>query len=92
MPQTVTAFAVTTAAYVWYTVRTWSCRKIKVSEVAQAGTTDFYVSTTAADADRRQIAAGKEYVFEPGYVMNPGDRPFAIKTVSANVNFDAEEQ
>jgi len=91
MAKTPAPFNVSSAAFTPYTVAT-VCRKIIVCEVNQAGTTDYLVAYPTQSDGPRTRPAGKEFTFEPGRPMQPGEVPFYLKTVSGSVNFDADEQ
>jgi hypothetical protein len=84
-------FNVNSAGFTAYTVQT-KCRKIIICEVNQAGTTDYYLAYPTSSDGPRTRPAGKEFIFEPGGWMLPGDQPFFLKTVAGSVSFDADEQ
>ena len=87
-----TAFNVNSTTWTPYIVHS-CCKKIIVCEVNQAGTVDYYVSTTGSDSDRRARPAGKEYIAERLFGhFQPCHIAFYLKTASGSVNFDGEEQ
>ena len=83
-------FNVNSTAWTAYVVQS-QCKKIIVCEVNQAGTVDYYVSTTGSESDKRARPGGKEYVFESERWLFWNDTPFYLKTASGSVNFDADE-
>jgi hypothetical protein len=88
--KTPTPFNVNSTGWTAYTVQT-VCRTIRVSEVGQAGTTDYFVAAPTTDDGPRKKLAGQVYEVTHPNFFQPGDIPFYLKTDTGSVNFDAEE-
>lgn len=87
----VPAYNVNASTFTQYVVQS-PCSSISTSEVAQAGTTDYYVQTL----DDHQNPSGTltkpaGTKFECKGTFRVGDRPFQIKTVTGSIQFDGQE-
>jgi len=69
------------------------CRRIKVSENGQPGTSDYFVRRPLQTSVSVTKAAGKETIFEnaPGFYWQPGDKIAYIEIASGTQSFSVEE-
>lgn len=91
MPRSIGPFTINSASWTAY-IPSVNCWKIIVSEVDQAGTVDYSVAYPTTSDGPRVRPAGKEFVYQPGWLIPSGVVAFHLKSASGSVSFDADEQ